>query len=151
MAQTLEQFGELTRPLIVANDNGAAHGKRVVGYRTMLTLGAIERLLLEELKGMRSLPREFKARLHSDRDELRCTSFDVWTASAALGRLNKRELTAISTLIAWASYSNNRPVTEIFQSVFDRFKTTSLARLKRNQYDEIVRFLVEPLNDNTKH
>ena len=156
MTQTLtKRFSVTDRPVVLTNDNGREQGKRVVGHRTLLEQHHIEGLLAEEAKGYRTLPSEQRKRLLLDLSDLKNHRKETSAKSnhakeqtakeipsLMSEKLTPDEMRAVCALLVWAANDKGSPVDTMETFVNDRFQTTGIERLCRNQYNDVVAFLV---------
>jgi len=153
MSQRLKKIFEPdTAPLMLANDNGPNEiGQRTVGYRTGLSLGSVNRLLNEDLRGKCTLAPNLKDRLFKDRDDLRADCFV--TIKPVLKKkphkpLNQAEMKAICEAIQEAAIMQDEKVEDIEKTVNAKFNTVSIEELSADHFDHVFKFITSAYLEN---
>ena len=61
--------------------------------------------------------------------------------------MNEEELKSVRSLVAYVAYDKQLPADEVENQVATRFRAMSISTLPSKSYDEVVRFLVDLLDN----
>ena len=137
----------LKRPIVMTYDDDEAE-IRLIGRKTGYTLGAINILLSEEIKGFRYLSPERKAALKADKASLTGEQDSpsvrpvASTYNSDKELMNDKELDAINCLLGWAAENRDLPVHKIKQELTSHLGTSCIETMRSSQYTEAIKFLV---------